>query len=110
MSDTDAVRTALLEMGLEDWIPVPEAVQTIRGCGSSEPAQEVREALTALGREGCVRFWRGVWNGEAEHVEVPAADAERLLTDERWFRFRLDEEDEERLYFVNVANVLAEDR
>jgi hypothetical protein len=97
----------LLELGLEDWIPVPEAVESLRVRGSSEPEQDVRETLTALGNEGLVRFWRGVWDREDEHVAVTAAAAEVLLRDPRWFRYRLDEQAEERLYFVNVDNIKA---
>jgi hypothetical protein len=105
VTGTPSVRQALLELGLEDWIPVPEAVASLRVRGSSEPEQDVRETLTALGNEGLVRFWRGVWDREDEHVEVSASDAEVLLRDSRWFRYRLDEQAEERLYFVNIENI-----
>ena len=84
---------------------MPEAVAALRNRGSSRPEEEVRDALVLLSRKGLIRFWRGVWDREDELVEVSAPDAEALLQDSRWFRFRLDEPAEERLYFVNVENI-----
>ncbi len=105
MYNLAAVRVALLKLGLEDWIPLPEAVQTVLGRGSLDPEQEVRETLRELGGEGLIRFWRGPWDKDDEHAEVPTQEALLLLQDPRWYRFRLDEPNEERLYFVNVDNI-----
>lgn len=105
MSDLNLVRVTLLELGLEDWIPVPEAVSTVRACGSRQPEQDVRDVLGALGREGRVRFWRGKWDREDEHVEVSVDEAVDLLADPRWFHFDLDGPAKDRLYFVNVKNI-----
>jgi len=88
---------------------MPEAIKAARALDSRQPEQEVREALTALGRAGQVRFWRGRWDREDEHVEVPAGSAALLLEEPRWYRFRLDERDEERLYYVNVDNIASGD-
>jgi len=109
VSDGAAVRSTLLDLGLEDLIPVPESVATVRKRGSRQPEHDVRDALGVLGREGLVRFWRGPWNREDEHVEVSAHEAARLLEDMRWLCYNLDEADEERLYFINVENIAAED-
>jgi hypothetical protein len=106
MPDAAAVRQELLDLGLEDSIPLPEAVATARSLGCEHPEHDVREAVTELTRQGHFRWWRGPWAREDEHIEVPAHELELLLQDLRWYRFRLEEPDEERLYFVNVENIL----
>ncbi len=91
MSDLPAVRATLLELGLEDWIPVPEAVEDVRSRGSQQPEHDVKESLVVLGREGLVRFWRGPHDQEGEHVEVSADMAAALLQHPRWLRYNLSE-------------------
>lgn len=108
VSEPSGVRSTLLDLGLEDLIPLPEAVETVRRLGSDEPEQKVREALGVLAREGRIRLWRGAWDREEEQVEVSALDVGRLLEDARWYRYRLDEPGEERLFFVNVDNITGE--
>jgi len=107
MTDPEAqLRNALLDLGLEDWIPIPEAVassEVREAVGDGSVVEAVSQALRVLVREGRVRLYRGHWNEESD--PVPLAEGLELLNDPKWYRFRLDEPGEERLYFVNADNV-----
>jgi hypothetical protein len=103
------LRDALLDLGLEDWIPIPEAVgdpEVIAAAASSDVAAKVAAELKSLLIDGKVRLYRGPWNGESEPVSTP--EALDLLTDSKWFTYRLDDPNEVRLYFVNVDNIAGE--
>jgi hypothetical protein len=107
MSDSESqVRSALLDLGLEDWIPLPEAVsepEVLEAVGAHSPVAAIAAALTELLREDRIRLYRGRWDAELQPVATE--EGLKLLTDEKWYRFRLDEPNEERLYFVNVDNI-----
>jgi hypothetical protein len=97
---------ALLELGLEDWIPIPEALTTPEVCqaiGQGDPVQAVGEALAALVLDGLVALYRGRWDEDPERVAT--AVALELLRDPRWYSFHTADLGEERLYFVNVKNI-----
>jgi hypothetical protein len=101
------VLTALLDLGFEDWIPVPEAVsdpEVIQAASGEDPATVVAEALAELVGEGKVRIYRGRWDSEAPEP-VPSSVAIELLREPGWYAFHVGDPDEERLYFVNVLNL-----
>lgn len=102
----EQVKTALLELGLKDWIPLPEAMsspEVIAAAANEDAESAIREALVVLLRSGEVAIYRGPWNEESEPVDESVAL--RLLDESMWYRFRIDDPHEERLYFVNVANI-----
>ena len=102
----ERVRSILLDLGLEDWIPIPEALanpEVAEATKGKDPPAVVADALTELVVEGKVRLYQGRWNEDP--VAVLAPDALQLLKEPRWFSFRADEPNEERLYFVNVQNI-----
>ena len=104
---SQAVRIALLDLGLEDWIPLPEAVaepEVVAAASGAEPAQAVADALVELVVEGKVLVYRGQWDSN-DLEPVPSDDALALLREPHWFTFHVDDLVEERLYFVNVLNV-----
>jgi hypothetical protein len=97
---------ALLELGLEDWIPLPEAMSSpeiLAAVGRDDPERAIRDVLLSLLRSEKIAIYRGRWDQESEPVDESVAL--RLLDESVWYRFRIDDPDEERLYFVNVANI-----
>ncbi|MGO9976160.1 MAG: hypothetical protein ACLP01_25830 [Solirubrobacteraceae bacterium] len=102
----EQVKSALLELGLEDWIPLPEAMsspEVLAAAGVEDVEAAIREALVVLIRSGEIAIYRGPWNEESEPVDTSVAL--RLLDESMWYRFRIDDPHEERLYFVNVENI-----
>lgn len=103
----EALRSALLELGLEDQIPLPEAlgVEEVRAAAdTADPVGDIGRALTSLAAEGRVVFYRGRWD-DNDPPELPADVAAALLSDERWYRWRANEADAERLYYINTMNI-----
>jgi hypothetical protein len=100
------LQRALLELGLEDWIPLPEAVTdpvVIEAVGSGDPVEKISSALLELLALGRVEFWSGPW--DADPSPVPATAVRRLLLDRR--RHSFDAEARAGLdgvYYVNVNN------
>jgi hypothetical protein len=106
MRDNDTVRSILLDLGLEDLIPLPEAVATPElraAAGERDLIDTIARALGELVREDRIRLFRGIWNAEPQ--PVPIAEGVELLQNAVWYRFRIDDPHEERLYFVNVDNL-----
>jgi hypothetical protein len=102
------MRQAVLDLGMEDWIPLPEAVGTpeVRAAiGDEREAWAVlSDVLKALVQERRIVICRGRWD-DNDPTDVPGTDVLELLGQERWYAFHPEEQDEERLYFVNVENV-----
>ena len=109
MTDLTPLHEALLELGLEDWIPLPETLE----------APEVRPLVAggaAVGLVSCalvdllardeIQVWVGRWPEDPN--PAPRALAEQLLLDERRYSFGEEEAGLDRVYFVNVANFRAE--
>jgi hypothetical protein len=106
MGDANTVRSVLLDLGLEDLIPLPEAAAApeLRAVVKERDLVEVMSgALGELVREDAIRLFRGAWNAKPQ--PVPAEEGVALLHNSEWYRFRTDDPDEERLYFVNVDNL-----
>lgn len=95
------LRTAVLELGLEDRIPLPEARRVAdRRVGEKNAVDQLRIILTDLTKEGHIRLMRGHW--EADRPEfIPDEDGIELLKDLRWYDFHMSDPGEERLYYVN---------
>ena len=102
---------ALLDLGLEDWIPIPEAVaspEVVNAVGAANAPRAVQNALKLLLKEGRLLLYRGPW--DAEPAPVPLSEALNLLADDYWYGFHADAEAEVRLYFVNVLNIRSGNR
>ena len=106
----DGLRREILELGLEDDIPLWELAGDCRAAGLIDdgPAgvDALARALAELARKGEIRVLVGAWNDpEPRHVEPD--EAERLLVDRR--RYSSAEEIAhglERVYYVNPDNVV----
>ncbi|WP_236789387.1 hypothetical protein [Amycolatopsis sp. GM8] len=97
---------ALLELGLEDLIPLPEALgdQDVRASVGGQPTiNQIAAALVELLHLGRVSVWAGRW--PAEPHRVSSADAERLLSDPGCYSFSNEAKGLERIYFANVENI-----
>jgi hypothetical protein len=106
MDESGTVRSILLDLGLEDLIPLPEAItapELSEVAGARDLVDVISRALGTLAREDRIRLFRGRWNTEPQRV--PVEEGLRLLEDSAWYRFRADDPDEERLYFINVDNL-----
>ena len=102
----DGVRAALLALGLEDWISLPEAVETRTFEGLlaiDDSLDAVSLPLLALLREGRIQVWCGPWQDE-EPALIGTPEAEEILLDPR--RYSLDGEDHgtDRVFYSNVDN------
>jgi hypothetical protein len=99
---------ALLELGLEDLIPLPEipGAPEVRKAFEGEPViEQVASALVGLLNQGLIQVWRGHWSDEPTHVE--AGTASDLLLDFRRYSFDSEADGLDRVYFVNVENIRA---
>ena len=109
MTDLTPLHKALLELGLEDWIPLPEILETpeVRPLVAGRGAIDlVSRALVELLARDQIQVWFGQWSEDPRLA--PRALAEELLLDERRYSFAGEEAGLDRVYFVNVANFRAE--
>ena len=105
MTGTTPLHEALLELGLEHWIPLSEIVATpeVRSVVDSDRATEmVSLALVDLLRQGRIQVWAGRWPDEPTLVSDDLAEA--MLLDGRRYAFDAVASGDERVYFVNVEN------
>jgi hypothetical protein len=104
---------ALLDLGLEDDIPLPHALgpPEVRAIlsDSDDPVAAVARALSALVIAGKIRIYRGHWD-DPDPPRVSPEEAVQLLPDRAWFSFHIDDPNEQRLWFVNVENIRPEYR
>jgi hypothetical protein len=105
MIELTALHIVLLDLGLEDWIPLPEAVEDALhegrvGVGDSAC---VSNALVELLREGLIEVWSGSPSA-AEPSPVSPALAEAMLLDLPRYTWRSKADLHERVYYVNVKN------
>jgi hypothetical protein len=106
----DALRREILELGLEDDIPLWEVADDCRAAGlislGSAGVEVLAAALIELARKGEIRVRVGPWDGP-EPRDADAEQVESLLLDQR--RYSSAEEianDLERVYYVNVDNIV----
>lgn len=106
----DALRTAILDLGMEDAIPLWEVTDDCRRMAlideGTAGVHTLAGALLDLARQNKIRVLVGWWDDpEPRHVGI--GDAETLLADFR--RYSSAEEianDLQRVYYVNVDNIL----
>jgi hypothetical protein len=108
MTEVTPLHEALLELGREDLIPLPEICATaeVRCLGKgSQDLEKISTALVDLLRAGRIQVWGGRWPDEPTFISDELA--ETILRDER--RYSLDTEADglERVYFSNVENLRA---
>lgn len=101
----DSLLAALSELGLEDWIPLPEAVSSpeiarAAGPDRDDPGAAVSAALSQLVRDGEVRIYKGRAL-QSRPTAVATEQALELLSDPHWRRWGR-EQNEERLFFANA--------
>lgn len=107
MRELTRIEQGLLELGLEDWIPLPqieEMPEVRRVVEEGRAFEQVSTALVELLSLGRIQVWSGYWQDEPTRVDPGRAT--KLLRDRR--RYSYDEEaahDLERVYYVNVENV-----
>lgn len=108
MSEDTRIRQLLLDAGLEDLVPLPEAALDCLTQGLIEGDDEnslvvLMEALVDLFRSGRIQVWAGHWEGESELV--PVAEVEGLLRDPAKYRCGSPEDLASRVEYVNVDNL-----
>jgi hypothetical protein len=106
----DALHREILALGLEDDIPLWEVADGCRAAGLIAPGTVGLDVLAAalidLARKGEIRIRVGPWD-DAEPKDVDVEQAEPLLLDGR--RYSSAEEIAnglDRVYFVNVDNII----
>lgn len=107
---SDALRQAVLDLGLEDHIPLWEVASDCEAAGLLPRGRDGVETLAALllelATEDKVRILTGHWD-DPEPRYVSVDEAAGLLTDARYYSS--DEEmahDLTRVYYVNVDNIV----
>ena len=108
MTQLVPLREALLELGLEDLIPLPEIRETPEVHDLGQEYQDLRKISTVLVdllRTGRIQVWAGQWPNEPAPVRLEEAEA--LLRDERRYSFDAEADGLERVYFSNVENLRA---
>lgn len=99
-----SLQSALLELGLEDTIPLPEAFEdpeVHQHVLAGDAVAQYAEALADLAERKLIYVYRGRWDA-SEPQTVPGSEARRILHEAHWYRW-----EDERLYYVNVENVIA---
>jgi hypothetical protein len=108
LTELTPLHEALLELGLEDWIPLPEIFRTpeVRDLIDKDQATEmVSRALVDLLKLGLIQIWAGQWSDEPRPIGPEMA--EPMLLDERRYSFDSEAGGLERVFFVNVDNFRA---
>jgi len=105
MTDPIRLRQALLDLGLEDLIPLPEIATTdeIREILDPDTVDELATALIDLLHEGRIQVWSGHWSKDPEVVDPDTA--EKLLGVEEQYEFNSSADRRLRAYYANVENV-----
>jgi hypothetical protein len=105
MSDPANLRRALLDLGLEDLIPLPEipTAEEIRGFLERGTVQDLATALVELLRARQIQVWSGHWSQDPEVVDP--VTAEKLLRAEEQYKFNSQADQRLRVYYVNVDNL-----
>lgn len=111
MTGKSALLGALLDLGLEDLIPLPEAMEEVEVREALRgPAHwaAVAEALRSLVDSERVRVYRGHWDDD-DPAALSHDEALAVLGEEQWYSWRdaAGENNRERVWFVSVDNLLA---
>jgi hypothetical protein len=105
MIDPTNLRQALLDLGLEDEIPLPEASTDPEVLSEGASVEDISTALIELLREGRIQIWSAPWPQETELVDP--GTAEELLRDHEQYTFNSPADQRLRVYYVNIDNVRA---
>lgn len=110
MKRNAALADALLELGREDLIPLPEAMEAVEvreAVGDPVEWAAVAEALRTLLYAGQVRVYCGEWDDE-DPVALLQDEAVRVLGEQSWYSWQdgTGEYSRERVWFVNVDNLV----
>ena len=108
MKETTPLHEALLELGLEDWIPLPEIFTTpeVHNLIDSDRAIEaVSLALVDLLRQSRIQVWTGHWPDEPTPVSLELGES--MLLDARRYSFDAETSGLERVYYASVDNFRA---
>jgi hypothetical protein len=109
MTELTAVQRALLDLGMEDLIALPETIRAPELSGlvrDEEPVPTIAAALIALLREDRIQVWSGHWPDEPDLVGSLAA--EELLGEPGRYEFNSPADLDRRVYYVNVENLRVE--
>lgn len=106
----DALRREILDLGLEDDIPLWEVADHCRAAGVIVPGTTgldvLGEALIALARKGEIRIRVGPWD-DPEPKDLDVEHAKPLLLDRRRYSSAEEIADGlDRVYYVNVDNIV----
>lgn len=72
------------------------------------PLEDLQAALTTLLRDGRIQIWSGHWSQDPGPVDPQTA--EELLRVDEQYEFNSPADEQRRVYYVNVENVLAEEQ
>jgi hypothetical protein len=104
-----SLKEALLDLGLEDLIALPEIASTpeVRAelDSARDAVEDISAALIELLREGRIQVWAAHWPQEPSVLGEPTAES--VLRDLRRYSFASEPADMERAYYVNVDNLSA---
>jgi hypothetical protein len=109
VSTLSPLHAGLLDLGLEDWIPLPEAVEAMTVEGLTDAAdgvEAISSALRDLLASGQIQVWAGPWQAD-EPSPVLDDRAEAMLRDHDNYSYNQDTSARERVYYVNVRNFRA---
>lgn len=109
MNDPTGLRQAVLDLGLEDLIPLPEIALgvEVRGVLRRSTVEELATTLVDLLREKRIQVWSGPWPQDPEVVDP--VTAETLLGVEEQYTFNSPADLRSRVYYVNVDNLRVPD-
>ena len=102
----EELRIVLLDLGMEDWIPIPEATTdpaVLDSVGRNDLIATMASALIDLVELAKLCIYKGKWDEDPS--PVPTQEAVELLKNPWWYTFHLDDPAEERVFFVNVDNI-----
>ncbi len=105
MSNSTKLQQALLDLGLEDLIALPEirAAEEIARVLEHGPAENLAAALIDLLRQRRIQVWSGHWSQDPEPMDP--AIAEDLLKVEGHYEFNSPADQRLRVYYVNLENL-----
>ena len=109
MTERSRLHEALLELGLEDWIPLPEALEAMKSDGlvtDDQAVEAISRALLDLLRADLIQVWSGPWQAN-EPAPILDDRAESMLRDLMSYSFETEASGRDRVYYANVQNIRA---
>ena len=99
------LQTELLDLGLEDVIPLGEPYYSSKDPKSPlfGSFEQYREALLELLDLGLIEVWSGPWETEPEPMDP--AEGRRALSNESQYTFSTPADLLNRVYFINEENL-----